>query len=89
MAGARDVSIYRSPRVQEMYLFVARDHELDLAELLPAGLLERFGDPVFSFNMALSPQRVLMQADAAAVLAAIAEQGFYLQMPPASTLTDA
>jgi len=88
-SGAREISIYRSPRVQEMYLFVASERELELAELLPDGLLERFGDPVFSFDLELWPQRVLMQADAPTVLAAIAKQGFYLQMPPAPTSTDA
>ena len=88
--NAREVSIYRSPRVQDMYLFVSglRPEEAGedvLSELLPAELLERFGEPVFSFSLSLWPDRPLAQADAAAVLAAISKQGFYLQLPPTPT----
>ena len=89
--NACEVSIYRSPRVPDMYLFVPtvlpgstpeESREDELSALLPVALLERFGEPVFSFSLALWPERPLAQANAATVLAAISKQGFYLQLPP-------
>ena len=91
--GTLEVSIFRSPRVANMYLYVpcgdcsttAEEQQQALQELLPAELLKRFGEPVFSFNLTLWPDRPLAQADALVVLAAIGKQGFYLQMPPQET----
>jgi len=71
--------IYRSPRQEGMYLYVDKQEG---TERVPEALLAKFGVPEEAFALLLSAQRTLARADAAEVLAAIKEQGFYLQMPP-------
>lgn len=71
--------IYKSPRREEMYLFV--DQARGLADV-PESLLARFGEPVEVMTLLLSPGRALARADAEEVLRNIDERGFYLQMPP-------
>ncbi|SOC55893.1 hypothetical protein SAMN05421509_10629 [Chromohalobacter canadensis] len=72
--------IFKSPRRDEMYLYV--DRVQGLADV-PEALLERFGTPVSVAVLMLSDDKSLARAKASDVLAAIASQGFYLQMPPA------
>ena len=79
MSGGRLVQVFRSSRREGHYLFV------DLAEGLarvPEALLLHFGHPQPVLKLKLSPERRLAAADAAGVLSAIAEKGFYLQLPP-------
>lgn len=71
--------IYRSSKKEGMYLYVDRVDDLDR---IPETLLNSFGKPELAMTIALSPERKLARADVEKVLAAIAEQGFYLQMPP-------
>jgi len=71
--------IFRGSRQPEMYLYVDRARGL---RDVPAALLARFGQPSTVMTLHLTPDRKLARADAAAVLASIAEKGFYLQMPP-------
>ncbi len=80
MSEGRLVQVFRSSRREHTYLFV------DLSEGLarvPEALLLHFGQPEPALRLHLTPERRLAQAEAAAVLAAIAEHGFYLQVPPA------
>ncbi|WP_280540035.1 YcgL domain-containing protein [Chromohalobacter sp. 11-W] len=72
--------IFKSPRRDEMYLYVDRARGLTD---VPEALLERFGKPVSVTVMMLSEDKTLARAKAGDVLAAIETQGFYLQMPPA------
>lgn len=60
-------------------MFIPRDSD---PEQLPASLLAYFGRPVHALDLVLTPDRKLATASAADVMAAIREQGFYLQMPP-------
>jgi uncharacterized protein YcgL (UPF0745 family) len=62
-----------------MYLFVDRARQF---EDLPEALLTRFGEPQPVMLLQLAPGKKLARTDAEQVLAAIDEQGFYLQMPP-------
>ena len=71
--------VYRSPKRQEMYLYV--DKQRGLADV-PDALLASFGEPEEVLVLKLSPERKLARADAAEVLTSIREQGYYLQMPP-------
>lgn len=72
--------IFKSSRREEMYLYVEKARGLiDV----PEALLERFGEPVSAMTLILSENKPLARADTARVIAAIDEQGFYLQMPPA------
>ncbi len=61
-----------------MYLYL--NHQDDL-NIVPEALLARFGRPELVMSMALSSDRKLARVDSAAVIKALAEQGFYLQMP--------
>lgn len=76
----RLVKVYKTRRKADLYLFV--DFQEDL-ERVPASLLERFGQPELALSIALTPGRTLARVDAAEVLNGIAENGYFLQMPPA------
>ena len=69
--------IYRSPRKADTYLYL---REKDDFSQLPAGLLQAFGEPEFSFEFELSPQRCLAKEDPAQVYSNLKLQGFHLQM---------
>ena len=49
----------------------------------PEALLERTGKLTLAMTLVIEEDKELARADAKKVLAAIEEQGFYLQMPPA------
>lgn len=74
-------SVYRSSRVEGMYLYVDKKDEL---ARVPEDLLKSVGKPELAMTLALYPERKLARADVNNVLQAIAENGFYLQMPPKS-----
>jgi hypothetical protein len=71
--------VFRSPRKEEMYLYV--DKARGLVDV-PEVLMTQFGEPEAVMTLVLDSQRKLARADTAEVLADIAEKGFYLQMPP-------
>ncbi len=73
--------VYKSPRKAEMYLYV--EHAQGL-EPVPASLLQQFGEPEAIMLLKLEPGRKLARADVQLVLAALEEQGYYLQMPPST-----
>lgn len=75
----RFCSVYKSPKKNEMYVYV--DRKVGVAEL-PEALLGIFGEPEHVIDMILTPEKTLARAEASKVLADIAEKGFYLQMPP-------
>ncbi len=75
----RRVKIYRTRRRQDMYLYV--DFAEDL-QRVPEALLARFGKPIETMSLELTPQRKLARAEAGTVLRNIADAGYYLQMPP-------
>jgi uncharacterized protein YcgL (UPF0745 family) len=72
-------TIYRSNREHEMYLYVNRAEGLSR---VPEELLTRLGTIAEVMTIELTPQRKLARANAPEVLAAIAAQGFYIQLPP-------
>lgn len=71
--------VFRSPRKQEMYLYVEKSR--GLADV-PDSLLTQFGEPESVMTLLLTPERRLARVDVAEVLARIEAQGFFLQMPP-------
>lgn len=71
--------IYKSLREEEMYLFVDKKDQLSR---VPAPLLNHFGKTRLVTTLALTAERKLARADAAKVIDAIRDQGYYLQMPP-------
>ena len=76
----RICSIYKSPRKNEMYLYVLKS---DALARVPESLLAAFGPPAHAFDLVLSPQRQLAREDIHKVLDNLEQQGFHLQMPPA------
>lgn len=76
------VSIFRSPRRAEMYLYLPRPADF---ATLPEALRTQFGEAEHVMDLLLTPQRKLARVDVLRVLAAINQQGFYLQMPPSTT----
>jgi uncharacterized protein YcgL (UPF0745 family) len=73
--------VYRSSRKEEMYLYVEKSRGL---EDVPEVLLSKFGELEELMVLVLTPQKKLARAKVAEVMAEIAENGFYLQMPPTS-----
>lgn len=78
--GGIDVVVYRSARRGDIYIIMPTADDF---ESLPEALRSQFGEATAFLEFHLHSQKTLAQADADAVLAALAEQGFYLQMPPA------
>ncbi|SDS86050.1 hypothetical protein SAMN05216598_3033 [Pseudomonas asplenii] len=73
-------SIYRSPRKNEMYLYVLKSEAL---ARVPEPLLQAFGKPLHAFDLVLTPERTLAREDIHKVLDNLDKQGYHLQMPPA------
>ncbi len=73
------ISIYRSSRKDEMYLYVEKALQL---KKVPAPLMEMFGTAMHIMDMPLKADRKLARVDTARLLADLAEKGYYLQMPP-------
>ena len=71
--------IYRSPRKDEMYLYVIKQDGLTR---VPEKLQEMFGKPVHVSTLLITPERKLARADVDKVINALQDQGYYLQMPP-------
>ncbi|KPX64765.1 YcgL domain-containing protein [Pseudomonas amygdali pv. photiniae] len=76
----RICSIYRSPKRNEMYLYVLKS---DVLKRVPPELLVAFGKPVHAFDLVLSPERALSREDINVVLENLDSQGYHLQMHPA------
>lgn len=74
-----NVSAYRSPKKDELYLFVPQEKGL---EELPKELLVMFGEPSHVIDFELTPEKKLPREDAATVYQALEQKGYYLQMPP-------
>ena len=71
--------VFRSPKREGMYLYV--DKQQGMTDV-PDALLQTFGAPESVMTLLLSAERKLARAEAPAVLEAIEQHGFYLQMPP-------
>ncbi len=73
------VDIYRSKKKEGAYVYIEQGKALDE---LPEALLKQCGVLELSLTMVLTPDKKLANANARNVLAALKENGFYLQMPP-------
>ncbi len=71
--------IYKSPREQEMYLYVKKS---DALSRVPEALLEKFGQPRHVMTLLLQPGKKLARVDVEKVLEQLDSTGYYLQMPP-------
>ena len=73
------VSIFKSPKRDEMYLYVQKKAQF---EQVPEVLLTQFGQPEHVMDLLLTKDKPLARADTAKVIQEILTNGFYLQMPP-------
>ena len=71
--------VYRSPRKQEMYLYLRREDDF---ACLPEELLRRFGTPALVMSLSLHEGRQLAREDVAQVMENLRARGYHLQMPP-------
>jgi len=85
-ASKRFCSIYKSSKRAEMYLYVDRAQDVSK---LPEALMQAFGSPTKVMDLVLTPEKKLARVSAQKVLDAIAEQDFFLQMPPVNNDADA
>jgi uncharacterized protein len=69
--------IYRSERKADTYLYLL---EKDDFSVVPSELLNVFGEPEFSFQFELSPDRQLAKENPAEVYNNLKQQGYHLQM---------
>ncbi|KMQ74586.1 YcgL domain-containing protein [Marinobacter subterrani] len=72
------VSVFRSSKKRDTYIFVRRGQEW---EELPESLRGIFGQPVHSMDLVLTPDRKLARTTGKQVLEAIGDKDFFLQMP--------
>ncbi len=72
------VSVFRSSKKRDTYLFVRRGQDWND---LPDSLRTVFGQPVHSMDLILTPDRNLARTSGKQVLAALEEKDFFLQMP--------
>ena len=73
------VSIYKSSRKDEMYLYVLKQEQL---RKVPETLMQVFGKEEHVMDMLLTSERQLARADTKQVISHLETNGFYLQMPP-------
>jgi hypothetical protein len=69
--------IYRSGRKADTYLYLV---EKDDFSQVPEALMAVFGEPEFSFELELTPDRVLAKEDPREVRQNLLTQGFHLQV---------
>ena len=71
--------IYKSNKKDGLYLYIAKQD--DFSEI-PEAILKSIGSPEFVMQLDLTPERVLAREKASDVLKGIADNGFFIQMPP-------
>lgn len=74
-----DCVIYRCAKQAEMYLYLRSD--LEVSDV-PEALRKRTGMLTQVMALNLTPERQLARVDVQQVLAMLAEQGYFLQLPP-------
>ncbi len=74
-----DCLIFRCSKQDEMYLYTRADFK---TESLPEPLLKRIGKLTQVMALSLTSERKLARVDAAKVAQHLANEGYYLQMPP-------
>lgn len=73
------ISAYKSPKTEELFLFIPQDKPLDD---LPNELRVFFGEPKHVIDFELTAEKKLAREDANEVLKNIEQKGYFMQMPP-------
>lgn len=71
--------IFRSRRKEGAYVYMKKGTPIDS---LPSALREQLGGLESAMVLVITEDKKLARAEAKSVMQAIADQGFYLQMPP-------
>ena len=71
--------IYRSTKREQTYLYVEKKDDFSR---VPDELMRSFGTPQMAMLLPLDGRKKLVNADLEKVKTALAEQGYYLQLPP-------
>lgn len=79
MSQSTDCWIYRSPKKDEMYLYIVAEDDFSK---VPEELLRRFGTPQRVMQLTLSPSRKLARVEIEKVILSLRQHGYFLQMPP-------
>ena len=72
-------AVYKSSRKADTYLYIAQKDEFSE---VPEALMKHFGTPKFVMPLPLPCPKPLKGVDESKLMAALDEQGFYLQLPP-------
>ncbi|MEX2475946.1 YcgL domain-containing protein [Marinobacter sp.] len=83
MTDKRFVSVFRSSKKSNTYLYVRRGQ---VWADLPDNLRDIFGTPVHAMDLVMTPERKLARATGQQVLDAIEDKDFYLQMAEESEM---
>ena len=75
----RVIEIFKGHKKEEMYLYVEQKNGL---KSVPDDLLATFGQTESVMVLVLTKDKKLARVTASDVLAAIEDQGYFLQMPP-------
>lgn len=85
--------VYKFPKSPDWYVYIARPnypedtHEIrDWLGVLPSDIRVKLGLGQFVMHLDLAERTKLAQADIEMVKARLAEQGYYVQAPPADVL---
>jgi uncharacterized protein YcgL (UPF0745 family) len=70
--------IYKGHKKQNSYLYIEQEDDFSR---VPETLVNALGKLEFVMTLDLSPKKNLARADVKQVIAALQEEGFYLQMP--------
>ena len=73
------VSIYKSPRKYEMYVYTEKR---DALTKVPEALLDMFGTPIHVMDMPLTADKTLARVETDKLFESLNDKGYYLQMPP-------
>ena len=83
MSELTQISAFKTKKKNELYLFVAKEEEIQIAlNKLPDELLVMFGEPEHIFDFDLSEKKRLPRSDSKEVIASLKKKGYYIQMPP-------
>ncbi|MBE9579600.1 MULTISPECIES: YcgL domain-containing protein [Moraxella] len=85
--------VYKFPKSPDWYVYIARpnypddtDELCDWLGVLPSDIRAKLGLGQFVMHLDLSERTKLAQADIETVKVRLAEQGYYVQAPPADVL---
>lgn len=73
--------IYKSNKKADLYLYL--DKQDDFSSV-PGTILKSIGQPEYVMQLEITPERKLARENAADVINGINENGFFIQMPPAT-----